>query len=178
MPMMALVNPVYDCLFRLAQPDSLRKEEEVSVGKKAANAPVVVPGTSKKHSPGRGCSLRIPMQRRAASPLCAGRRPAGQEGLQRRGKQGGGAGCDSLTQAVCLPSGQLFSILPKCRHWGPCSPAIPRGWGCPVLSGFTSHHLRKTQTMTLPCFHRNQLLFQQPSLPTSGKAAVTLTCKM
>uniref|UniRef100_A0A8C3J064 Solute carrier family 25 member 19 n=1 Tax=Calidris pygmaea TaxID=425635 RepID=A0A8C3J064_9CHAR len=36
MPMMALVNPVYDCLFRLAQPDSLRKEEEVSAGKKAA----------------------------------------------------------------------------------------------------------------------------------------------
>ena len=30
MPMMALVNPVYDCLFRLAQPDSLSKEEEVS----------------------------------------------------------------------------------------------------------------------------------------------------
>nr|XP_014435762.1 MIF4G domain-containing protein isoform X1 [Pelodiscus sinensis]XP_014435763.1 MIF4G domain-containing protein isoform X1 [Pelodiscus sinensis]XP_025033913.1 MIF4G domain-containing protein isoform X1 [Pelodiscus sinensis] len=29
MPMMALVNPVYECLFRLAQPDSLRKEEEV-----------------------------------------------------------------------------------------------------------------------------------------------------
>nr|XP_028572692.1 MIF4G domain-containing protein [Podarcis muralis]XP_028572693.1 MIF4G domain-containing protein [Podarcis muralis]XP_028572694.1 MIF4G domain-containing protein [Podarcis muralis]XP_028572696.1 MIF4G domain-containing protein [Podarcis muralis] len=29
MPMMALVNPVYDCLFRLAQPESLRKEEEV-----------------------------------------------------------------------------------------------------------------------------------------------------
>ncbi|NWR78862.1 MI4GD protein, partial [Centropus unirufus] len=29
MPMMALVNPVYDCLFRLAQPDSLRREEEV-----------------------------------------------------------------------------------------------------------------------------------------------------
>lgn len=29
MPMMALVNPVYDCLFRLAQPDSLNKEEEV-----------------------------------------------------------------------------------------------------------------------------------------------------
>uniref|UniRef100_A0A7M4E7D6 MIF4G domain containing n=1 Tax=Crocodylus porosus TaxID=8502 RepID=A0A7M4E7D6_CROPO len=29
MPMMALVNPVYDCLFRLAQPDSLLKEEEV-----------------------------------------------------------------------------------------------------------------------------------------------------
>ncbi|KGL79904.1 MIF4G domain-containing protein [Tinamus guttatus] len=29
MPMMALVNPVYDCLFRLAQPDSLCKEEEV-----------------------------------------------------------------------------------------------------------------------------------------------------
>lgn len=29
MPMMALVNPVYDCLFRLAQPDSLSKEEEV-----------------------------------------------------------------------------------------------------------------------------------------------------
>lgn len=32
MPMMALVNPVYDCLFRLAQPDSLLKEEEVSAG--------------------------------------------------------------------------------------------------------------------------------------------------
>ncbi|XP_049625755.1 MIF4G domain-containing protein [Suncus etruscus] len=29
MPMMALVNPVYDCLFRLAQPDSLNVEEEV-----------------------------------------------------------------------------------------------------------------------------------------------------
>ncbi|KFV76533.1 MIF4G domain-containing protein [Struthio camelus australis] len=29
MPRMGLVNPVYDCLFRLAQPDSLRKEEEV-----------------------------------------------------------------------------------------------------------------------------------------------------
>ncbi|XP_069510914.1 MIF4G domain-containing protein isoform X2 [Ambystoma mexicanum] len=29
MPMLALVNPVYDCLFRLAQPDSLQKEEEV-----------------------------------------------------------------------------------------------------------------------------------------------------
>ncbi|EFB25616.1 hypothetical protein PANDA_008566 [Ailuropoda melanoleuca] len=29
MPMMALVNPVYDCLFRLAHPDSLSKEEEV-----------------------------------------------------------------------------------------------------------------------------------------------------
>ncbi|XP_044526320.1 MIF4G domain-containing protein-like [Gracilinanus agilis] len=29
MPMMVLVNPVYDCLFRLAQPDSLHKEEEV-----------------------------------------------------------------------------------------------------------------------------------------------------
>ncbi|KAM9209742.1 MIF4G domain-containing protein isoform 1-T2 [Dugong dugon] len=30
MPMMALVNPVYDCLFRLAQADSLSKEEEAS----------------------------------------------------------------------------------------------------------------------------------------------------
>lgn len=29
MPMMALVSPVYDCLFRLAQPDSLSREEEV-----------------------------------------------------------------------------------------------------------------------------------------------------
>ncbi|XP_055993854.1 MIF4G domain-containing protein [Sorex fumeus] len=29
MPMMALVNPIYDCLFRLAQPDSLSVEEEV-----------------------------------------------------------------------------------------------------------------------------------------------------
>lgn len=29
MPMMALVNPVYDCLFRLAQADSLSEEEEV-----------------------------------------------------------------------------------------------------------------------------------------------------
>uniref|UniRef100_A0A8V1AES5 MIF4G domain containing n=1 Tax=Gallus gallus TaxID=9031 RepID=A0A8V1AES5_CHICK len=29
MPMLALVNPVYDCLFRLAQHDSLQKEEEV-----------------------------------------------------------------------------------------------------------------------------------------------------
>lgn len=39
MPMMALVNPVYDCLFRLAQPDSLRKEEEVSAGKRDADVP-------------------------------------------------------------------------------------------------------------------------------------------
>jgi hypothetical protein len=30
MPMMALVNPVYDCLFQLAQPESLSREEEVS----------------------------------------------------------------------------------------------------------------------------------------------------
>ncbi|XP_043940966.1 MIF4G domain-containing protein [Protopterus annectens] len=29
MPMMALVNPVYDCLFRLAQADALENEEEV-----------------------------------------------------------------------------------------------------------------------------------------------------
>ncbi|XP_030646650.1 MIF4G domain-containing protein B isoform X1 [Chanos chanos] len=29
MPMMALVHPVYDCLFQLAQPDSLKNEEEV-----------------------------------------------------------------------------------------------------------------------------------------------------
>ncbi|XP_064171762.1 MIF4G domain-containing protein B [Anguilla rostrata] len=29
MPMMALVHPVYDCLFRLAQADSLKNEEEV-----------------------------------------------------------------------------------------------------------------------------------------------------
>ncbi|KAI1884072.1 hypothetical protein AGOR_G00222620 [Albula goreensis] len=29
MPMMALVHPVYDCLFRLAQSDSLQNEEEV-----------------------------------------------------------------------------------------------------------------------------------------------------
>ncbi|MBZ3890438.1 MIF4G domain-containing protein [Sciurus carolinensis] len=29
MPMMALVKPVYDCLFQLAQPDSLSREEEV-----------------------------------------------------------------------------------------------------------------------------------------------------
>ncbi|CAJ0950420.1 unnamed protein product [Ranitomeya imitator] len=29
MPMLALVNPVYDCLFQLAQPDSLQREEEV-----------------------------------------------------------------------------------------------------------------------------------------------------
>ncbi|NP_001279085.1 MIF4G domain-containing protein B [Callorhinchus milii] len=29
MPMMVLVNPVYDCLMRLAQPDSLQNEEEV-----------------------------------------------------------------------------------------------------------------------------------------------------
>ncbi|XP_010872727.1 MIF4G domain-containing protein B isoform X2 [Esox lucius] len=29
MPMVALVHPVFDCLFRLAQPDSLNNEEEV-----------------------------------------------------------------------------------------------------------------------------------------------------
>lgn len=29
MPMMALVNPVYDCLYQLAQPESLQREEEV-----------------------------------------------------------------------------------------------------------------------------------------------------
>uniref|UniRef100_A0A672NML9 MIF4G domain containing b n=1 Tax=Sinocyclocheilus grahami TaxID=75366 RepID=A0A672NML9_SINGR len=29
MPMMALVHPVYDCLFRLAQSDALKNEEEV-----------------------------------------------------------------------------------------------------------------------------------------------------
>lgn len=30
MPMVALVNPVYDCLMRLAKPDALLNEEEVS----------------------------------------------------------------------------------------------------------------------------------------------------
>ncbi|KAM4663959.1 MIF4G domain-containing protein-like isoform 2-T3 [Discoglossus pictus] len=29
MPMLALVNPVYDCLYQLAQPESLTREEEV-----------------------------------------------------------------------------------------------------------------------------------------------------
>ncbi|KAE8576870.1 hypothetical protein XENTR_v10004354 [Xenopus tropicalis] len=29
MPMLALVNPVYDCLFDLVQPDNLKREEEV-----------------------------------------------------------------------------------------------------------------------------------------------------
>uniref|UniRef100_A0A8C5QKW2 MIF4G domain containing n=1 Tax=Leptobrachium leishanense TaxID=445787 RepID=A0A8C5QKW2_9ANUR len=29
MPMLALVNPVYDCLFQLTEPESLRREEEV-----------------------------------------------------------------------------------------------------------------------------------------------------
>lgn len=29
MPMVALVQPVFDCLFRLAQPDALKNEEEV-----------------------------------------------------------------------------------------------------------------------------------------------------
>lgn len=52
MPMMALVNPVYDCLFRLAQPDSLQKEEEVSAGKRGARALIVQPRTNKKHSSG------------------------------------------------------------------------------------------------------------------------------
>lgn len=31
MPMMALVPPVYDCLFRLAQSDALKNEEEVNL---------------------------------------------------------------------------------------------------------------------------------------------------
>lgn len=31
MPMMALVHPVYDCLFRLAQSDALKNEEEVNL---------------------------------------------------------------------------------------------------------------------------------------------------
>ncbi|KAM6345463.1 MIF4G domain-containing protein isoform 1-T2 [Alca torda] len=68
MPMMALVNPVYDCLFRLAQPDSLRKEEEVSAGKRAANVHLVLPGTSKKHSsegdvvPTSWCGGKLPPQ--------------------------------------------------------------------------------------------------------------------
>ncbi|XP_071620147.1 MIF4G domain-containing protein isoform X3 [Heliangelus exortis] len=39
MPMMALVNPVYDCLFRLAQPDSLRKEEELFCQKRHSASP-------------------------------------------------------------------------------------------------------------------------------------------
>lgn len=58
MPMMALVNPVYDCLFRLAQPDSLRREEEVGAGKRrmAADAPLVLRGTSKKRGAGRAAS--------------------------------------------------------------------------------------------------------------------------
>lgn len=49
MPMMALVNPVYDCLFRLAQHDSLQKEEEV---RRVGHVPFVQLRTSKKHSSG------------------------------------------------------------------------------------------------------------------------------
>lgn len=30
MPMVALVHPVFDCLIRLAQPDALMNEEEVT----------------------------------------------------------------------------------------------------------------------------------------------------
>ncbi|XP_008964129.2 MIF4G domain-containing protein isoform X6 [Pan paniscus] len=54
MPMMALVNPVYDCLFRLAQPDSLSKEEEVGGPS---------PGTSTE-----GCRMDSPAQP-CVSPL-------------------------------------------------------------------------------------------------------------
>ncbi|XP_063655321.1 MIF4G domain-containing protein isoform X2 [Pan troglodytes] len=54
MPMMALVNPVYDCLFRLAQPDSLSKEEEVGGPS---------PGTSTE-----GCRMDSPAQL-CVSPL-------------------------------------------------------------------------------------------------------------
>ncbi|XP_063574992.1 MIF4G domain-containing protein isoform X1 [Pongo abelii] len=53
-PMMALVNPVYDCLFRLAQPDSLSKEEEVGGPS---------PGTSTE-----GCRMDSPAQP-SVSPL-------------------------------------------------------------------------------------------------------------
>lgn len=66
MPMMALVNPVYDCLFRLAQPDSLRKEEEVSAGKWGARVLIVQPRTSRKHS-SEGMQRGL-VQRRALRP--------------------------------------------------------------------------------------------------------------
>lgn len=109
MPMMALVNPVYDCLFRLAQPDSLRREEEVGAGKRrmAADAPLVLRGTSKKARGGESC---LP-------GACGGNPPAG--GAQPRRKQDGGAGCCSWPHplprgsfvtgdpAAWCPSGQL-----------------------------------------------------------------------
>ncbi|XP_028340175.1 MIF4G domain-containing protein isoform X2 [Physeter macrocephalus] len=53
MPMMALVNPVYDCLFRLAQPDSLSKEEEVG-GPSTEGCGGGLPGAAA--APGRGAA--------------------------------------------------------------------------------------------------------------------------
>lgn len=95
MPMMALVNPVYDCLFRLAQHDSLQKEEEV---RRVGHVPLVQPRTSKKHSPGGEESLMA--RQEPSSPLSAGKKLTGQEGLHSRRKQDGGANCDSLARAI------------------------------------------------------------------------------
>lgn len=50
MPMMALVNPVYDCLFRLAQPDSLSEEEEVGGAGTVGLVPAHCPDPLKQES--------------------------------------------------------------------------------------------------------------------------------
>lgn len=109
MPMLALVNPVYDCLFRLAQHDSLQKEEEVR--RRVGHVPFVQPRTNKKHSPwGVEC---FKARQEPPSPLCAERKPTGQEGLQSGRKQDGGADCDYLAHAA-HSSLAYFFFFPRC----------------------------------------------------------------
>lgn len=60
MPMMALVNPVYDCLFRLAQPESLQKEEEVSAGKRSCECPPRLAKHQERHGPGGAEEGKLP----------------------------------------------------------------------------------------------------------------------
>lgn len=88
------------------------------------------------------------------------------EGLQPRRKQDGGAGCDSpALGAAFLPIAQVLSLETQ-------QPSHPSKQGLSlVLHRFTSRHVRKMQAMTLPCFHGNHLLFQQPWLPDIWKSS-------
>lgn len=157
MPMMALVNPVYDCLFRLAQPDSLRKEEEVSAGKWGARVLIVQPRTSKKHS-SEGMQRGL-VQRRALRPGRSLPPPflLEEDRLDRRIRSPGGRMVLVLTPLprLCPPFAWLFPHCPNDRG----NPAVQLFLEIRAVLHYAGCHERKMQTVT-PLFSQKQLLLQ------------------
>lgn len=73
--------------------------------------PLFSQGQNKKHSPwGVEC---FKARQEPPSPLCAERKPTGQEGLQSGRKQDGGADCDYLAHAA-HSSLAYFFFFPRC----------------------------------------------------------------